>query len=207
MAASSTPVFTLSDAVDLSKTTTIGHRAAHAYLARLRKEMNPSVSGEPVEVMRDLTNSADFDWRAFLAGHRHRAEIIGDGVRGFYGVFLDTTDPNLHTNRFDFVVVRMQEAREVDAVRLHPSSNKPGEATYGLLRNWVSPDTLALFPDQAGARAATPGDTQRPEPLRTFQGFWGRHQIDCPSGLGIAKRHLQEARQLYVGWCSPLHFQ
>jgi hypothetical protein len=122
--------------------------------------------------MHDLTNSADFDWRAWIAGHRHRAEIIGDGVSGFYGIFLDTFDPNWRTNRCHFIeVVRMQEAREVDAVRTLPARTRASRLTAcSGTRSAQTLPCLRIFRWPA-ARAATPGDatSQRQEPVRTLQ--------------------------------------
>ena len=95
-------------------------------------------------------------WRAYLACHAEAREIIGPGVVGFEGRFLDFLEPNrgqlnlpgrYGKQRFDFVVHRMDGT----ACRLHPSESKDAEPVIGYLSAW-----------EFGARAPTPGQASTP---------------------------------------------
>ena len=102
----------------------------------------------------DLTHDAG--WRDYLACHAEARRIIGPGVVGFEGRFLDFLEPNrgqlnlpgrYGKQRFDFVVHRMDGT----ACRLHPSETRDAKPVIGYLSAW-----------EIGARAPTPGQASTP---------------------------------------------
>ena len=95
-------------------------------------------------------------WRHYLACHAEARRIIGPGVVGFEGRFLDFLEPNrgqlnlpgrYGKQRFDFVVHRMDGT----ACRLHPSETRDAKPVIGYLSAW-----------EIGARAPTPVQASTP---------------------------------------------
>ena len=102
----------------------------------------------------DLTHAAG--WRHYLACHAEARRIIGPGVVGFEGRFLDFLEPNKDKlnlpgrygkQRFDFVVHRVGGT----ACRMHPGEKVDAKLVFGLVQDW-----------RYGARAPTPGQATTP---------------------------------------------
>ena len=138
------PVLLTSAEIPNLRMVTYGRRKAHQLLHRLRQDCATNDT-----MMVDLADEPG--WRNYLANHPQAREIIGAGVVGFEGRFVDALEPNRGTlnlpgvygqHRFDFVVRRVDGT----AMRLHPSEKQDGKPVCGRLEDW-----------EIGTRAPTPG--------------------------------------------------
>ena len=68
----------------------------------------------------DMTEEANFDWKAYLACREDFEDVVGPGVVGFQCIRFPWIDPNTNDKRVDFVVLRADGT----AVRLHPQSKR-----------------------------------------------------------------------------------
>ena len=129
------PLLTVDDARDC-QWSTVSHKQAHDVLNWCRWRF--SIEGSSAEAM-DLTDDADFDWRAYLAGREDFEDIIGTGVVAFHFQRFPWKDPNTGEGRTDFVVSRADGT----AVRLHPQQkkntrgNREAVPVYGTLEEWL----------------------------------------------------------------------
>ena len=81
----------------------------------------------------NLTDGQMFDWKGWLKNQPRKAIIIGDGIRQFLWVRLALHDPNVGTNRCDFIALRTDGS----AVRLHPHATSMAQPVYGNLKDWL----------------------------------------------------------------------
>ena len=149
---------------------TMGHRTAHKFLKQFREEMAPGgKNATPVELVRDLTHQTEFEWWKYVAGHAEKATIIGSGITGFFGIFGNQQDSNMHQPRFDFYVIR---GGRYTVVRLHPGQSSPGVLVQGIIETFLTQTAMDAMPEWA--RATTPGVLMQRETV----GFAGMHQQD-----------------------------
>ena len=80
---------------------------------------------------QDTTTSFDLterwaNWRAYIATHKRAQQLVGSGIIGFTGEFIEgTQDPNRHGRmRMDMII------RHTDGgyVRIHPGSTRRSDA-------------------------------------------------------------------------------
>ena len=126
------------------RTAPMNHTRANVWLKKFRENTD-----NDKEVL-DLTDRPEFDWRGYIAHHKHAADIVGPGITGFaFLTLVDTRDPSVKSvrPRNDFMALRADGS----AVRLHPhKGNNPAAATpiHGFTADWVksSPDEPAQTP-------------------------------------------------------------
>ena len=102
----------------------VGHKSGHKTLKRLRSTM--SSPGQIVAESCDLSDGADFNWRAYIASRPDKNKIVGPGITRVECRFLSARDPNYRTlqvpNRFDFVSHRIDGT----IARVHPETSQHG---------------------------------------------------------------------------------
>jgi hypothetical protein len=110
----------------------VSRRMAHEFLAAWRAK-----GRYPDTHIEDLTDSAAFNWVAYLVGHPYAAYVFGrGGICKFEIRYLRPQDTNTRDYRCDFVAYRV----EGDAIRLHPGSSAEAIPVW-------SPDIRALAMD------------------------------------------------------------
>ena len=136
-AAAPQAIFTWAEAQQIPAKDKVSRRQAHAWLAELREQLQ-----HHGQFVWDLSNSAKYNWRCYLAYHPSGRQIIGDGIFLFEVRTLGGWDANMQANRVDFV------ARRVDGtdVRLHHGSVKDTVPIYGHLADWLSEERTAPAP-------------------------------------------------------------
>ena len=103
----------------------IGKPTANEVLKCLRRTSNVDCE--------NLTDGKMLDWKGWLKNLPKKEIIIGDGIKQFLWVRLALHDPNVGTNRCDFVALRTDGS----AVRLHPHATYMPQPVYGNLADWL----------------------------------------------------------------------
>ena len=108
--------------------------------------------------------------RKYMLCREDRQLIIGDGIVGLFGGFVESEDKNLKEPRWDFVAFRVDDT----VARFHPSSANPGKVVIQQLHvfRWdgdVPAQSLVVppGPPPGDPSASTPAPPPRlPQPAR-----------------------------------------
>ena len=80
---------------------TVSFREAHRFLTLMRDRHRATQNNV---FLHDLTDSQEFNWRAWVAQRPDVEDIVGPGISRFAFVWLSSTDINLRERRGDFLV-------------------------------------------------------------------------------------------------------
>ena len=91
--------------------------AAHRFLTTLHDRHRHTQNSV---FLHDLTDSQEFDWKAWVSQRPDATDIVGPGIYRFAFVWLSSTDSNLRERRGDLMVSRIDRAD----IRFHPQKQK-----------------------------------------------------------------------------------
>ena len=165
------------------------------------------------ELKRDLGQGDDGHLvRQYVLCREDRDLIIGDGIVGLFGGFVESEDKNLKEPRWDFVAFRVDDT----VARFHPSSKNSGKVVIQLLHvfRWnggVPAQSLVVPPgpppgDPSASTPAAPppsaalASTTKASMRQLADGSYeGYHAADLISAKQAKAWLMQRAQQCFDG--------
>ena len=206
MAAPAHPVQLAPDEINrYAREGSVSQSAAHRFLTLLRDRHRHT---QNIVFLHDLTDSQEFNWKAWVSQRPDVDSIVGPGIYRFAFVWVSSTDTNLKERRGDFLVSRIDG---VDDIRLHPQRNK--HITTGMKEalpvrgSWAeqwSPESPAAVVHGAlsDALAASQGQATPAQWLRRPEAYDGISEADT-IGKHEALRFLKQEEDTWYAQPHP----